>query len=221
MVYTSTVGCIGVPGDGRFGDEESPVSIEEMTGAYKRSKFLAEHVALEFAESGFPVVIVNPTAPIGDHDFRPTPTGRIVVDFLKGDMPAYIDTGLNVVSASDTAEGHCWRVTGEKPGSDIFSARENLTLEQIFRKLEAISGRKAPTMQVPYAVAYAAGVVTTGWAYCYRRRAKGSAGRGEDVTEEDVGQSCKGGPRTGFQRRSRPTPHCAQAVEWFRANGYV
>ena len=104
-VYTSTVGCIGVP-EGELGAEDTPVGLEEMQGPYKRSKFLAEQVALEFAEQGFPVVIVNPTAPVGDHDFKPTPTGKIVVDFLRGAMPAYLDTGLNVVDVGDVAAGH-------------------------------------------------------------------------------------------------------------------
>src|SRR5579871_2772864 len=104
VVYTSTVGCIGVPAGGE-GDEGLPVSLADMKGAYKRSKFMAEQQALEFAASGLPVVIVNPTAPIGDHDFKPTPTGAIVLDFLKGDMPAFIDTGLNVVNARDVALG--------------------------------------------------------------------------------------------------------------------
>src|SRR5262249_19669292 len=94
VVYTSTVGCIGIPANG-IGDETVPLSIDEMAGAYKRSKFQAEQVALEFARTGFPVVIVNPTAPMGDHDFKPTPTGQIVADFLRGAMPAYINTGLN------------------------------------------------------------------------------------------------------------------------------
>src|SRR5947207_2479691 len=105
VVYTSTVGCIGVP-DGGVGDEDRPVALDDMTGSYKRSKFQAEQVALEFARSGFPIVIVNPTAPVGDHDFKPTPTGRIILDFLRGRMPAFVDTGLNIVDVDDTAEGH-------------------------------------------------------------------------------------------------------------------
>ncbi len=104
-VYTSTVGCIGMP-KGELGSEDTPAGLEEMQGPYKRSKFLAEQIALQFAGEGFPVVIVNPTAPVGDHDFRPTPTGKIVVDFLRGAMPAYLDTGLNVVYVGDVAAGH-------------------------------------------------------------------------------------------------------------------
>ena len=115
VVYTSTVGCIGVP-DGGIGNEDLPVSLAEMAGDYKRSKFLAEQVALEFARGGLPVVIVNPTAPVGDHDVKPTPTGKIVVDFLNGDMPAFIDTGLNVVDVRDTAEGHWLACERGRPG---------------------------------------------------------------------------------------------------------
>src|SRR6266478_6441728 len=156
FVYTSTVGCIGIPKD-REGDEEQPVSLEDMVGAYKRSKFQAEQVALEFAGSGFPVVIVNPTAPIGDHDFKPTPTGKIIVDFLRNAMPAYLDTGLNLVDARDTAEGHLLACERGKPGERYILGCQNLTLREIFEKLERISGCKAPTIRIPYFVAYLAG----------------------------------------------------------------
>jgi dihydroflavonol-4-reductase len=163
VVYTSTVGCIGVPHDG-VGDETLPVSLDDMAGDYKRSKFLAEQVALEFAREGFPVVIVNPTAPIGDHDVKPTPTGKIVLDFLNGDMPAFIDTGLNVVDVRDTAEGHLLACERGKPGERYILGSENLTLAQILQKLATITGRKAPTVRLPYAVAYCAGVCSTAWA---------------------------------------------------------
>jgi dihydroflavonol-4-reductase len=163
IVYTSTVGCIGVPHDG-IGDETIPVSLDDMAGDYKRSKFLAEQVALEFARGGLPVVIVNPTAPIGDHDVKPTPTGKIVLDFLNGDMPAFIDTGLNVVDVRDTAAGHLLACERGRPGERSILGSENLTLAQILQRLAAITGRKAPTMKLPYAVAYAAGVCSTAWA---------------------------------------------------------
>ena len=135
-----------------------------MAGAYKRSKFQAEQVALEFARAGFPVVIVNPTAPIGDHDFKPTPTGKIVVDYLKGDMPAFVDTGLNLVDVEDTAEGHLLACERGKTGERYILGCENLTLQQILKRLAAISGGKAPRWRIPYAVAYAAGLASTGWA---------------------------------------------------------
>ena len=163
VVYTSTVGCIGLPPGGE-GNEDCPVSLAEMTGAYKRSKFLAERVALEFVATGFPVIIVNPTAPVGDHDIKPTPTGQMVLDFLKGDMPAFIDTGLNVVDARDVALGHLLAGERGKPGERYILGSENLTLEQILGKLASITGRPAPRVRLPYAVAYAAGVATTAWA---------------------------------------------------------
>lgn len=163
VVYTSTVGCIGVP-PGGLGDETTPVSLADMAGDYKRSKFLAEQVALEFARDGFPVVIVNPTAPIGDHDPKPTPTGKIVLDFLRGDMPAFIDTGLNVVDVHDTAEAHLLACERGRPGERYILGSENLTLAQILQKLAAITGRKAPTVKLPYAVAWCAGFFSTAWA---------------------------------------------------------
>jgi dihydroflavonol-4-reductase len=163
FVYTSTVGCIGVPQPG-IGDETQPVSLGEMAGAYKRSKFLAEQAALEFAAAEMPVVIVNPTAPMGDHDFKPTPTGQIVVDFLNGAMPAYIDTGLNVVNVRDVALGHVLACERGRDGERYILGSENLTLGQILKELAAITGRKAPTVELPYFVAYTAGVVTTAWA---------------------------------------------------------
>jgi len=163
VVYTSTVGCIGIP-PGGVGDEASPVSFDDMSGDYKRSKFLAEQAALEFAAGGLPVVIVNPTAPIGDHDVKPTPTGKIVLDFLQGDMPAFIDTGLNVVDVRDAAEGHWQACQRGRSGERYILGSENLTLAQILQKLAVIAGRKAPRARLPYAVAWAAGVCSTGWA---------------------------------------------------------
>src|SRR5689334_2369877 len=145
VVYTSTVGCIGIPRDG-LGDENTPVSLDDMSGDYKRSKFLAEQVALEFARNGFPVVIVNPTAPVGDHDFKPTPTGQTVLDFLNGKMPAFIDTGLNVVDVRDTADGHLLACERGCVGERYILGSENLTLAQILQKLAKITGRKAPAM---------------------------------------------------------------------------
>lgn len=160
VVYTSTVGCIGIP-HGGIGDENQPVSIEDMSGAYKRSKFLAERVALGFAAGGLPVVIVNPTAPMGDHDFKPTPTGRIVVDFLNGAMPAFIDTGLNVVNVRDVALGQLLACERGRAGERYILGSENMTLRRILAELASITGRKAPSFELPYGVAYAAGVITT------------------------------------------------------------
>ena len=163
FVYTSTVGCIGIPAGGA-GDENCKVTLEEMHGAYKRSKFMAEQVALDFAAAGFPVVITNPTAPMGDHDFKPTPTGQIVSDFLQGKIPAFIDTGLNVVDVRDVAQGHLLAWERGRIGERYILGSENMTLKGILSELAAITGRKAPVVELPYFVAYTAGVVTTAWA---------------------------------------------------------
>jgi len=162
-VYTSTVGTIGFPPDG-LGDEQTPVSLADMVGAYKRTKFLAEQVAIEFAASGFPVVIVNPTAPVGDHDVKPTPTGQTILDFLNGRIPAFIDTGLNIVDARDVAQGHLLALEHGRPGERYILGSENLTLAQVLEALARITGRKAPATRLPYAVAYCAGVCSTAWA---------------------------------------------------------
>jgi dihydroflavonol-4-reductase len=163
FVYTSTVGCIGIPADGS-GDESQPVTLAQMKGDYKRSKFLAEQTALEFARDGFPVVIVNPTAPMGDHDFKPTPTGQIVLDFLNGAIPAFIDTGLNIVSVRDVALGHLLACEKGRAGERYILGSENLTLGQILGELAGIKGTKAPTFKLPYFLAYSAGFATTAWA---------------------------------------------------------
>lgn len=160
LVYTSTVGCIGVP-EGGIGDESEPCSVDQMAGDYKRSKFMGEQVALEFARAGLPVVIVNPTAPMGDHDFKPTPTGQIVADFLRGAMPAFIDTGLNVVDVRDVALGHWLACERGRVGERYILGSENLTLRRILHDLAEISGRRAPTVELPYFVAWTAGVAGT------------------------------------------------------------
>jgi dihydroflavonol-4-reductase len=214
IVYTSTVGCIGVPYDG-LGDEDAKVSLADMTGDYKRSKFMAERAALDYARSGLPVVIVNPTAPVGDHDFKPTPTGKIVADFLAGDMPAYIDTGLNIVDARDCARGHLLAFERGRVGERYILGAENLTLAEILFKLAEITGRKAPTTQIPYAVAYAAGVVSTAWA--------GLTGRPPRVPIDAVRMARKkmwvSHEKARRELGYQPGPAdlaLSRAVEWFR-----
>jgi dihydroflavonol-4-reductase len=218
VVYTSTVGCIGMPKD-KLGDEQTPVTLEEMTGAYKRSKFLAEQVAVEFAAGGFPVVIVNPTAPVGDHDFKPTPTGKILVDFVRGAMPAFLDTGLNVVDVRDVAEGHLAACEHGRSGERYILGAENLTLQQIFTKLAVIVGRKAPVLRVPYPLALAVGFASTTWANVTGREplaplegvrmARKKMWVRHDKAAQELGYSP--GPANAALER---------AVTWFRANGY-
>jgi len=219
VVYTSTVGCIGIPED-RPGDEQVEAHLEEMAGAYKQSKFQAEQAALEFAASGFPVVIVNPTAPIGDHDFKPTPTGKIVVDYLKGAMPAFVDTGLNLVDVQDTAEGHLLACERGKPGERYILGCENLTLEQVLGRLAAISGRSAPRWRIPYVVAYMAGVASTGWAKVSDREPRVPLDAVKMARKKMFVSSDKAKRELGFN--SGPVDGALQrAVDWFRANGYV
>ena len=219
VVYTSTVGCIGIPGD-RPGNEDVEVHLDEMTGAYKRSKFQAEQVALEFARGGLPVVIVNPTAPIGDHDFRPTPTGKIVLDYLKGDMPAFVDTGLNLVDVQDTAEGHLLACDRGQSGQRYILGCENLTLQQILARLAGISGGKVPRWRIPYPVAFMAGVASTGWANLSGQEPRAPLDAVKMARKKMFVSSSKAERELGFN----PGPvdgALKRAVDWFRANGYV
>ena len=217
-VYTSTVGCIGMR-KGELGSEDTPAGLEEMQGPYKRSKFLAEEVALQFAGEGFPVVIVNPTAPVGDHDFRPTPTGKIVVDFLRGAMPAYLDTGLNVVYVGDVAAGHLLACERGRVGERYILGGENLTLQQIFGKLEEVTGTRAPRMRIPYVVAYAAGVVSTGWAAVTGKEPRAPLDGVRMARKKMWVRHDKAARELGYS--ARPAVEALRsAAEWFRANGY-
>jgi dihydroflavonol-4-reductase len=219
VVYTSTVGCIGIPAEG-MGTETTAAGIGEMTGAYKRSKFQAEQVALEFARSGFPVVIVNPTAPIGDHDFKPTPTGRIIVDFLKGDLPAFVDTGLNLVDVEDIAEAHLLAAQHGRAGQRYILGCQNLTLQQILERLAVVCGTKAPRWRIPYAAAYMAGVASTGWANWTGHQPRVPIDAVKMSRKKVFVSSDKAKRELGFD----PGPidgALQRAVQWFRANGYV
>ena len=219
VVYTSTVGCIGIQKD-RPGSEDVEVRLEQMTGAYKRSKFQAEQVAIEFARAGLPVVIVNPTAPMGDHDFKPTPTGKIVVDYLKGAMPAFVDTGLNLVDVEDTAEGHLLAAERGEPGERYILGCENLTLEQILGRLARISDGKVPRWRIPYPVAYAAGLASTGWANLTGQEPRAPLDAVKMAKAENVRFVRQGEARIGIQSRSggwRPqTRRRLVSGEWLR-----
>jgi dihydroflavonol-4-reductase len=154
VVHTSSVGALGIPKDGRPGTETTPVALADMVGHYKRSKFLAEQVALEFARRGLPVVIVNPSAPVGPWDVKPTPTGQMVVDFLRGRMVASLDTGLNVVHVRDVARGHLLAAERGTPGERYILGHRDLSLADIFGILAELTGRRPPRVRVPYAVAW-------------------------------------------------------------------
>jgi len=223
VVYTSSVATMGFTsnGNGHLTDEDSPVSLADMIGHYKRSKFMAEQVAFDAAKSGIDVVIVNPTTPIGERDVKPTPTGRIVLDFLKRKFPAYVETGLNLVDATECARGHVQALEKGKPGERYILGGENLTLKQILDRLAAITGLKSPTVKLPYVFAYATGVVdelVTGRLLGREPRATIDAVRmgrkmmfvSSTKAERDLGW--RNVPVDGALRRS---------VDWFRANGYV
>ena len=218
FIYTSTVGCIGVPAGG-LGDEDVPAGLEQMAGPYKRSKFLAEQVALDFAGRGFPVVIVNPTAPVGDHDFKPTPTGKIVVDFVRGAMPAFLNTGLNVVDVRDVAEGHLAACERGCAGERYILGAENLTLHRIFEILAEISGRKAPKLRIPYAVAYVAGMASTAWAGVTGREPRAPIDGVRMARKKMWVRHDKAARELGYAPGPARTA-LVRAVEWFRSNGY-
>lgn len=221
VVYTSTVATMGFGSNGTLTDENSPVSLDDMIGPYKRSKFMAEQAAFEAARAGVDVVVVNPTTPIGERDLKPTPTGRIVVDFLKRRFPAYVDTGLNLVDATECARGHVQAFEKGKAGERYILGGENLTLKQILDRLAAITGLPSPRVKLPYVFALAAGVVdetVTGRILGKEPRATIDAVRmgrkkmfiTSAKAERELGWSP--GPVDGALRRS---------VEWFRTNGYA
>lgn len=153
IVHTSTVGTLGIP-HGGLGREDTPVTLANMVGAYKRSKFLAEQEALKAAGEGVPVVIVNPSTPVGPLDYKPTPTGRIIVDFLNRRMPAYVDTGLNLADVEDVARGHLQAAERGAVGAKYILGGENLTLAEMLARLARLSGLPAPRIKLPYAVAW-------------------------------------------------------------------
>jgi dihydroflavonol-4-reductase len=211
----------GRPYASTVADEDSPVALTDMIGPYKRSKFMAEQVAFEAAKAGVDVVIVNPTTPIGERDVKPTPTGRIVLDFLKRKFPAYVETGLNLVDATECARGHILALEKGKRGERYILGGENLTLKQILDRLAAITGLKSPTVKLPYVFALATGVVdeiVTGRLLGREPRATIDAVRmGRKMmfvtsakAERELGWRMV--PVDGALRRS---------VEWFRGNGYV
>ncbi|MBV9082675.1 MAG: NAD-dependent epimerase/dehydratase family protein [Acidobacteriaceae bacterium] len=218
IVHTSTVGCIGMPSD-RPGDESTPASIDDMAGHYKRSKWLAEQIALEKVRAGLPVVIVNPTAPIGDHDWKPTPTGKIVLDFLRDKMPAFIDTGLNVVDARDVALGHLLAAERGRPGERYILGCENLSLQQILERLARIASKPAATTKVPYALAYTAGLVTTAVANITGKEPLAPLEAVKMARKKMFVSHAKAAHELGFAPAPADTA-LEKAVQWFRSNGY-
>ena len=220
IVYTSTVGALGIPKDGRPGDETTPVSLADMVGPYKASKFVAEEVAREIAARGAPVVIVNPSAPVGPWDVKPTPTGQMIVDFLRGKMIASLDTGLNIVHVRDVARGHILAAERGRVGERYVLGHVNLSLLEIFRALAGLTGLRAPRFRVPYAVAWLAAAGMEGVA-----RLRGGApavpltavrmARKRMFFSADKAVRELGLPQTSAERA------LGDAVAWFVAHGYA
>ena len=221
IVYTSTVATIAAPRqDRQLPSEETRATLAQMIGHYKRSKFLAELEAIKAAGAGLPVVIVNPTAPVGPGDWKPTPTGRIIVDFLNGRMPAYVDTGLNVVNVEDVATGHLLAAAKGRIGERYILGARNMTLKQILEALSKITGRPSPRVRLPHALALAAG-----YAEEWISRLKGREPRipvegvkmsrhrmfvGSDKAQKELGYSPEP-VEEGLER----------AVRWYEEHGYV
>src|SRR5229473_2102413 len=220
VVYTSSVATMGFT-QNALADENSPVSLTNMIGPYKRSKFMAEQVAIEAARSGLDVVIVNPSTPVGERDIKPTPSGRIVVDFLKKKFPAYVDTGLNLVDVRECAHGHISALEKGGSGERYILGGENLTLKQILDKLAAITGLPSPTIRVPYVVALATGVVdelVTGRILGREPRATIDAVR--MGRKKMFVTSAKAERELGWKVVSVDDA-LRRATDWFRANGYA
>jgi dihydroflavonol-4-reductase len=221
VVYTSSVATIGFKRNGCPANEDSPVSLPDMIGHYKRSKFMAEQLALEAGRSGLEVVVLNPTTPVGDQDVKPTPTGRIVVDFLKRKFPAYVETGLNLVDVRECARGHVTTLEKGKSGERYILGGEDLTLKQILDKLAKITGLPSPMLKLPYIFAYAAGIadeIVTG-------RLRGREPRATIDTvrmgaKKMFASSAKAERELGW--KIVPVESALRrAVEWFRVNGYA
>jgi dihydroflavonol-4-reductase len=222
IVYTSTVGTLGIPKDGAPGTEDTPVALADMVGAYKASKFLAEQVALDFAGRGLPVVIVNPSAPIGPWDVKPTPTGQMVIDFASGKMFATLDTGLNLVHVRDVAQGHVLAAQRGRVGEKYIlgAARGNVSLAEIGRLLSEITGRRPPRLRVPYAVAWCGAACMETVA-----RVTGGAPKVPLTAVRMAKKRMYFSPAKAVRELGLPQTDVRvalrEAVEWFAAHGYA
>jgi dihydroflavonol-4-reductase len=221
VVYTSSVATMGFRGDGSIVDESTPVSLKDMIGVYKRSKFLGEQEAIAATRAGQHVIILNPTTPIGAGDAKPTPTGRIVVDFLNRKFPAYVDTGLNLVDVVEVARMHVVALERGTPGERYILGGENLTLKQILDRMSAITGLPSPTMKVPHAMAMA-------FAFFDETFTGKIRGKEPRATVEEVRMSRKimfaSSARAERELGFKMVPiynALRAAIEWFIARGYA
>jgi dihydroflavonol-4-reductase len=220
VIHTSSVGALGLSSNGTPADESTPVTANSMIGHYKRSKFEAERVAEAWAAKGLPVVIVNPSTPVGEYDVKPTPTGRMIVDFLNRHMPAYVETGLNLVDARDVAEGHLLAAERGRFGEKYILGNRNMTLKEILDTLARLTGLPSPGMRVPHWIPLAAAAVDT-FAARWTGRTPRIPLEGVRMSRHrmffDSGKAVRelGLPQTPVEDA------LARAVAWFRENGYV
>lgn len=226
IVYTSTVGCIGLPraeyGQVTPSTEEAQAALEQMTNPYKRSKWQAEQIALDLARRGHPIVVVNPSAPVGPRDVKPTPTGKVIVDFLNRAMPAYLDTGLNWVHVRDVCAGHILAAEEGRIGERYIlgNAEGNWTLQQAFQVLEEITGIRAPRLKVPYAVALAAAHVDEAIASVTGKEPKAPLAGVRMAKYKMFFDPIKAITELGLPQ-TPPEQALRDAVNWFLENGYV
>lgn len=220
VVYTSSVGTLGNPGDGTPGGEDTPVSFADMVGHYKKSKFLAERQAEKFVERGLPLTIVNPSTPVGPLDIKPTPTGRIIVDFLNRRMPAYLDTGLNIIAVEDCARGHILAEQNGQVGRKYILGNSNLTLREIFAMLAEITGLPAPKIRLPYTPILLAAYVNEGISRLTGREPLIPLAGVQMAAKFMYFDSSRAIRELGLPQT--PVHDALQrAVGWFRQNGYA
>lgn len=220
VVYTSSVGTLGNPGDGTPGAEDTPVTLADMVGHYKKSKFLAEREAEKFVARGLHLVIVNPSTPVGPLDIRPTPTGKIIVDFLNRKMPAYLDTGLNIIAVEDCARGHILAERKGRVGEKYILGNTNLTLRGIFDLLEGITGLAAPRVRLPYTPILLAAYINEGIARITGKEPLIPLAGVQMAAKFMFFDSTKGVRELGLPQT--PVKDALQrSVEWFRDNGYA
>lgn len=220
VVYTSSVGTLGNRGNGTAGNEDTNVSLDDMVGPYKKSKFLAEREAERFVARGLPLVIVNPSTPVGPWDIKPTPTGKIIVDFLKRRMPAYLDTGLNLVAVEECARGHILAEQKGCIGRKYILGNANLSLRDIFRMLQEITGIPAPRVRLPYAPVLMAAWLNEGLSRVTGREPLIPLAGVQMAAHHMYFDSERAVRELGLPQ----TPvikALERAVEWFRTNGYA
>lgn len=220
FVYTSSVATIAVPRDGQLPNEQTQTRLGEMIGHYKRSKWLAEQEALAAAARGLAVVIVNPTTPVGPGDWKPTPTGRVILDFLSGRMPAYVDTGLNLVPVEDAAAGHLLAAERGRVGERYILGGQNMTLREILGVLASITRRKAPRIRLPHWIALLAGWLDTGIAEFTGREPRVPLEGVRMARHKMFVDDSKARRELGFAPGA-VTAALERAVHWYEANGYL